>query len=125
MNKQVLCHNDRLVFAGSACFIVKIPSVAEKNENIENTEEIDWEFIQKELMHNSSPLNEESKEKEEKIKQIEENLRLQQKENEILLDKKLKEYKERLNELEQELAEVIDVILFIYMKNIRKTKDKN
>lgn len=57
-------------------------------------------------MHNSNPLNEETKENEEKINQMEENLRLQQKEKEILLDKKLTEYKERLIELEQELADV-------------------
>lgn len=53
MEIKALHHNDRLVFAGTACFLVKLPSENEEMQQNDNfIEEIDWEFVQRELMDN-------------------------------------------------------------------------
>ena len=43
---------------------------------------------------------------QEKIRVLEEMFKFQQRETEMMMDKQKREYKERLNELENELAEV-------------------
>lgn len=51
----------------------------------------------------------------EKIRKLEEAFKLQQEETHLLLEKQKREYKDRLNELEMELAEVFEFSTLIYI----------
>ena len=72
LKTKQLHHNDRLVFAGSACFLVNIPAESPNhNLNQQNFEDnIDWEFVQKELLNNEYDENRKIEEKQEKEKEI-------------------------------------------------------
>lgn len=68
LKMKELNNNDRIVFAGTACFLVKIPGKI--SENDEKIEEIDWEFVQTELidaMDKDNKKIEELKEKEREL----------------------------------------------------------
>ena len=63
-----LNNNDRIVFAGSACFLVKIPGKI--NENDEKLDEIDWEFVQTELIDAMDKDNKKIEELQEKEREF-------------------------------------------------------
>lgn len=68
--KKELHDKDRLIFGGTACFKVRIPQEEaelygmNEKENRKEFDEVDWEYIQKELM---AKADHEKKKKEEII----------------------------------------------------------
>ena len=71
MDKKELHDKDRLIFGGTACFLVRIPQeenelygMNEKENKKEIINDFDWEYIQKELM---AKADNEKKKKEEAI----------------------------------------------------------
>ena len=68
MGKKELHDKDRLIFGGTACFKVRIPQeeaeLYGEKETKKDFDEIDWEYIQKELM---AKADNEKKKKEEQM----------------------------------------------------------